>query len=206
MILILDYGMGNIGSILNMLKKFTKDVKISSEKEDIEKASKLILPGVGSFDRGMENLHKYGSIDTLNQSVLVQKKPVLGICLGTQLITRRSEEGKLPGLGWIEADTVRFQLADLENSRRLKVPHMGWNNVAYKKASKLFDNWEGNARFYFVHSYYVKCDDINNISSTASYGKEFIASVEKDNIFGVQFHPEKSHKYGMQLLKKFVEL
>jgi imidazole glycerol-phosphate synthase subunit HisH len=204
MIVIVDYGMGNLGSVRNMIKKVGYSSIISSKADDIEKASKLILPGVGAFDRGMENIHQLQIFDVLNEQVLVQKIPVLGICLGFQLLTRRSEEGTVRGLSWIEADTKRFRF-DAENSS-LKIPHMGWNYVKFNDSSRLFRDWQGELRFYFVHSYHAVCDREQDSSSQCLYGYPFTASIEKENIMGVQFHPEKSHKYGMQLLKNFLTL
>ncbi|PSR18713.1 imidazole glycerol phosphate synthase subunit HisH [filamentous cyanobacterium CCP3] len=206
MIVILDYGMGNLGSVLNMLRKIGAEATISSDPDQILAASKLILPGVGAFDRGMANLAQRGLLDPLNRAVLEQRTPVLGICLGIQLMTRTSEEGTKPGLGWFEADTVRFQLSDLPGDRRHKIPHMGWNDVHYSPDSKLFQGWDGEARFYFVHSYYVTAQRSQDVAGTAAYGREFVAALERDHIFGVQFHPEKSHRYGMQLLKNFAGL
>ncbi|MCX6166225.1 MAG: imidazole glycerol phosphate synthase subunit HisH [Ignavibacteriae bacterium] len=204
MIAIIDYGMGNVGSIQNMIKKFTKDVIITSDHEIIKKASKLILPGVGSFDNGMKNLDKLNLIQLLNEKVLEEKIPVLGICLGMQLLTNESEEGILDGLKWINGKTIRFKFHDNTNS--LKVPHMGWNYVKKICDSKLFDNMHYDSRFYFVHSYYVVCENEADVISKTLYGIEFVSALQKENIFGTQFHPEKSHKYGMQLIKNFVEL
>ena len=202
MIVIIDYGMGNVGSILNMVKKFTKEVEISSSHEVIKKADKFILPGVGSFDNGMKNLANLKLIDLLNEKVLKERKPVLGICLGMQLLTERSEEGILDGLKWIEGETIRFRFHD---SMRLKVPHMGWNYVKKVKNSILLENMNGESRYYFVHSYYVSCKNEDNAILKTLYGIEFTSALQKDNIFGVQFHPEKSHKFGLQLIKNFVE-
>ncbi|MBE9157909.1 imidazole glycerol phosphate synthase subunit HisH [Nodosilinea sp. LEGE 06152] len=206
MIVILDYGMGNLGSVLNMLRRIGAESTISSDPVTVSAATKLILPGVGAFDRGMQNLAERGLLEPLNRAVLEQHTPVLGICLGIQLMTRRSEEGTGHGLGWFAADTVRFQPGDLPSDRRHKIPHMGWNEVSYNPQSRLFKGWEGEARFYFVHSYYVFSDNPQEVAGTAAYGRKFVACLERDHIFGVQFHPEKSHRYGMQLLKNFAEL
>jgi imidazole glycerol-phosphate synthase subunit HisH len=202
MIVIINYGMGNVGSIMNIIKKFTNDVVISASPDMIDRATKLILPGVGSFDNGMKNLEHYNLVEILNDKVLNEKVPVLGICLGMQLLTKKSEEGVLPGLSWIEAETVKF---DYEKYK-LKIPHMGWNIVNVNKPNKLLDNSSEETRFYFVHSYYVKCQDSDDIILTTKYGIDFASAVNKENIYGVQFHPEKSHKFGLQLLKKFVEI
>lgn len=198
---IINYGMGNLGSIKNMLKKIGHDSVISSDPEVIEQARKLILPGVGAFDNGMTNLKNYGIIDVLNDSVLKRKTPVLGICLGMQLISKSSEEGTLPGLGWIDAKTVRFQLTEL------KVPHMGWNVVNIKKEYPLFTGMTGQEnRFYFVHSYHVVCENPEDVLTSTYYGIEFTSAIQHDNIYATQYHPEKSHKFGMRLLKNFMEL
>jgi len=203
MIVIINYGMGNVGSIMNMVKKFTKDVIISSEPEKIKEAEKLILPGVGSFDTGMKNLQQLNIIDLLNKRVMEEKVPVLGICLGMQLLTKRSEEGSLNGLQWIEGETIKFRFG--ENINNLKVPHMGWNYVKKVRDSKLLENMYEESRYYFVHSYYVKCEDESNVILKTKYGVEFTSALQKENIYGVQFHPEKSHKYGLQLIKNFTE-
>lgn len=202
MIVIVNYDMGNVGSIANMLAKIGHRAVISSDVKIISKATKLIIPGVGSYDSGVKNLQRLGLWDILNEKVLEEKVPVLGICLGMQLMTMCSEEGSLNGLGWIKAETKKFRF----NSNLLKIPHMGWNIVKLHKASKLFDGMENQEnRFYFVHSYAVECLDENDILTTTYYGHDFVSSFEKDNIIGVQFHPEKSHKFGMQLIRNFIE-
>lgn len=199
MIAIIDYGMGNLGSIANMIKKVGYKCIITSDLEEIKTASKLILPGVGSFDNGMKNLADLGMIEVLNQKVLIDKTPILGICLGMQLMTKSSEEGKLSGLGWIDAQTKKF-VSDI-----LKIPHMGWNLIKHQKNSHLFDEYTSEKRFYFVHSYCIECFNYEDVLTTTPYTHEFVSSFEKENIIGVQFHPEKSHKFGMSLLKNFVE-
>lgn len=199
MIVVIDYGMGNLGSIANMIKKVGHKCIITSDLEEIKKASKLILPGVGSFDNGMRNLAELGMIEVLNQKVLVEKTPILGICLGMQLMTKSSEEGTSAGLGWLDAQTKKFV------SDTLKIPHMGWNIIKHQKKSKLFDECESEKRFYFVHSYFVSCNQEVDILTNTNYTQDFVSSFEKENIIGVQFHPEKSHKFGMSLLKNFLE-
>ncbi len=201
MIAILNYGIGNLKSIYNMFKKIGIESIITSDIQTIQKADKYILPGVGSFDCGITSLKSASFFKTLEEEVLKNKKPILGICLGMQLLTKQSEEGKEKGLGWIDAKSVKFDLGEMN----LAIPHMGWNTTQPKNMKTIFKNLEDN-RFYFVHSYHVQCADDKNIIATANYGKEFTCSVQKDNIFGVQFHPEKSHKFGMQLLKNFGEL
>jgi imidazole glycerol-phosphate synthase subunit HisH len=201
MIVVVDYGMGNLGSIENMLKKIGVQPIVSDDPEIIASASKLILPGVGSFDKAMERINSSNLLQVLDQHALVEKKPILGICLGMQLLTRKSEEGKLPGLGWIEADTLRFPVMN-----QLKIPHMGWNEVKLNYDSPLTNNLPLKSKFYFVHSYRVKVDYENLSILKCQYGIEFDAAIQHENIFGAQFHPEKSHRYGMQFLRNFIEL
>ena len=202
MITIIDYKTGNLGSIQNILKRIGEDSVVTSDKGAIAEAKKLILPGVGSFDTGMRNLKDLDLINILNQKVLIEKIPVLGICLGMQLLSSGSEEGILPGLGWIKANTQRFNFAD---TTEYKIPHMGWNHIKIVKESQLFNDMYADARFYFVHSFYLKVNEPGNILTTSTYEIEFTSSVEKGNILGVQFHPEKSHKFGMKLLKNFID-
>lgn len=203
MLVIVDYGIGNLASVLNMFKKVgVKEVCISNDLNVISKASKIILPGVGSFDVGMENLEKSNFISVLNQKALVEKIPVLGICLGMQLLTKRSEEGIKKGLGWIDAETIKF---NLNPDLKLKVPHMGWNYIKVQQPNLLVDMSSKN-RFYFVHSYYVKCMDEKQSLATCCFGTDFTCMVNKDNVFGTQFHPEKSLKFGMTLLANFAKL
>jgi imidazole glycerol-phosphate synthase subunit HisH len=204
MIVIIDYGMGNLGSIANMLKKIGARVIISSDPAVIESADKLILPGVGSFGNGMRCLAERDLIQLLNKTVLEAKKPILGLCLGMQLFTKSSEEGGLSGLGWLNAETVRFKFDG--NNQKLKVPHMGWNTIEPAQPHCLFTGMDPGMRFYFVHSYHVVCEDQSNILARANYGFDFAAMVVQENIIGAQFHPEKSHKFGMQLLTNFMEL
>jgi glutamine amidotransferase len=204
MIVIVDYGMGNLGSIFNMLKKVGAKVAISSNADDIQQAEKLILPGVGAFDTGMLRLQELNLIDVLHDTVIIRKTPTLGVCLGMQLLLNRSKEGKQPGLGWIEGESVRFHFDS--NQTNLKVPHMGWNTVAIQQESALFKGLEQEARYYFVHSYHVVCDRMEDRLAMTDYGYSFVSAVQRENILGVQFHPEKSHKFGMQLYKNFVAL
>lgn len=203
MIVIVDYSVGNLASVYNMFKKIgVNDVKITSKTDEIQQAKKIILPGVGAFDTGMKNLESSGLIPTLNQKVLEEKTPVLGICLGMQLLTKQSEEGERKGLGWIDAETVKF---NFDSSLNLKIPHMGWNYIKVKKSNPLIE-LNSKHRFYFVHSYYVKCLDESQILATCQYGIDFTCMVNKDNIYGAQFHPEKSLKFGMNLLQNFSNL
>jgi len=187
-----------------MLKKVGyQDALISNDKGAIAEADKLILPGVGHFDYGMNQLRQSPFFDILNQRVLEDKIPILGICLGAQLLTLGSEEGSERGLGWINAQTVKFKIDQAQQS--LKIPHMGWGEIAIQKESKLLLNMPPEPRFYFVHTYHLVCADQQDELASSSYGYEFTAAIERGNILGVQFHPEKSHKYGMALLRNFVE-
>ena len=202
-IAIINYGAGNLGSIQNMLKKIGAHSYICDRPEQIASTDKLILPGVGSFDTGMGQLIQSGFLPVLNDLVLNQQRPILGICLGMQLMTNGSEEGGFPGLGWIDASTKKLSI---NSDQKLRVPHMGWNTVQIKKSNELFENNETEVRFYFVHSYHVVCNDSKDILTTTPFNGKFTSSFQKNNIYGVQFHPEKSHRYGFDLLKKFSDL
>ena len=204
MITIVDYGTGNLASIANMLKKIGCPSLITSDALEIDRATKLVLPGVGAFDTGMRNLAELGLIEVLNRKAREERVPVLGICLGMQLFVSGSEEGERPGLGWIDGSVLKFK-AELSETN-LKVPHMSWNNIDLVKESKLFTDMHPDPRFYFVHSYHVQLDREEDWLATTTYGYRFASAVEKENIAGVQFHPEKSHKFGMKLLKNFAEL
>ena len=201
MIAILDYGMGNLKSIYNMFKKIGIDSIITSDISVIKEADKYLLPGVGSFDFGMKNFKSAPFFSTVENAVLQEGKPILGICLGMQLLTNGSEEGKEEGLGWIDAETKRFNL----NDKSLAIPHMGWNKINPIEKEGLFKELEDN-RFYFVHSYHVVCQNTENILATTNYGNIFTCSIHKKNIYGVQFHPEKSHKFGMKLFENFARI
>jgi len=202
-IVIIDFGVGNLGSIANMLKKIGVGSITSSDTDVIENADKLILPGVGSFDEGVQHLCDLNLISVLNKKVIQDRVPILGICLGMQLFTKRSEEGELPGLGWIDAETVKFDFTS--EAKKLTVPHMGWNFVKPVKDSDLFLYINSELRYYFVHSYHVVCERRKDVFSTTNYGIEFVSSIKRDNILGVQFHPEKSHRFGMSFLSRFCE-
>ncbi|MDT4969354.1 MAG: imidazole glycerol-phosphate synthase subunit HisH [Acidobacteriota bacterium] len=204
MIAIVDYKMGNVGSIANMLRKIGEQAVVTSDASVIEKAEKLILPGVGSFNTGMVNLDELGLLPVLNRRAIEDKVPVLGICLGMQLLTRGSEEGNLPGLGWIDAETVKFKFNGEQPN--LKVPHMGWNSVVIRQRDGIFEDMDGESRFYFVHSYYVRSDQESDVLSTTHYGHDFVSAVRRGNIMGTQFHPEKSHKFGTNVFKNFVKI
>jgi len=201
MIMIVDYGMGNLGSIQNMFKRIGVASAITGDLEMIAKAGKILLPGVGAFDNAMQRINESGLREVLDRKAMVERVPILGICLGMQLLTRSSEEGKQPGLGWIAASTRRFPALP-----GLKVPHMGWNIVLPTRASALTRDLPEEVRFYFVHSYCVHVDNEQDAILKATYGISFDAAVQHGNIYGAQFHPEKSHKFGMQLLKNFASL
>lgn len=203
MLVIIDYGLGNLASVLNMFKKIgVQDVCISRDKDIITNATKLLLPGVGAFDAGMDNLEKSGLIPLLNKKVLQDKTPILGICLGMQLLTNSSEEGTKKGLGLIDAETIKF---NLNPEWKLKIPHMGWNYITIKKQNPLI-SLDSKHRFYFVHSYHVKCNNHEQVLATSHFGNDFTCMVNKDNIYGAQFHPEKSLKFGMSLLTNFANV
>ena len=200
MITIINYGLGNLGSIQNMLKKIGVESVIASNCDEVKKAEKIILPGVGKFDAGMNGIEKANIREVLDYKARCEKVPILGICLGMKLLTEKSQEGTLPGLGWIDAEVLRFNLDD-----NYKIPHMGWNETELVGESALTEHLD-SARFYFVHSYYVKMRNENETILKTEYGIDFTSAFQHENIYGVQFHPEKSHKYGMQLLKNFSEL
>jgi imidazole glycerol-phosphate synthase subunit HisH len=202
-ILIIDYGMGNLRSVQKKLIKIGANVVISGNPDDITRAHKLVLPGVGHFENGVNNLKEAGIWDILNKRVLIDKTPILGICLGMQLMAKHSEEGNIDGLAWFDADIIKFRVND---KLKYKVPHMGWNNVLVKKHSSLFNNVSIDSMFYFVHSYYIKCNSYQDILSTTEYEYSFASSIQKENILGTQFHPEKSHDQGEKILKNFLNL
>ena len=204
MITIVDYGAGNIKSIRNMLKKIGVSSMISSKVEDVAKADKLIIPGVGHYSYGMTKLNESGLVEELTSRVLIDKVPVLGICLGAQLLGKSSEESEMKGLDWLDMEVVKFDSSKMDSS--LKIPHMGWNEIKQEKESPLLLGYEEIPRYYFVHTYHMKPIDSSDILTKTNYGYDFTSAVEKGNIFGVQFHPEKSHKFGMQLLRNFSKI
>jgi glutamine amidotransferase len=201
-IVIIDYGMGNIGSIANMIKFVGAKSIITSDKKIIEQAKKVILPGVGHFDRAMQNIQKLDLQELITYKATEEKIPFLGICLGMQLMCNRSEEGNLDGLKFINADVLHFKFDD---NSSLKVPHMGWNTMIKNKDIPIIDDLDDNSRFYFVHSYYVKCNNEADTLTYTNYGDKFTSAFSLDNIMGVQFHPEKSHKFGVKLFQNFIE-
>ena len=204
MIVVVDYGMGNIKSITNMLDYIGYNSIVSNEINDIKKASKLILPGVGAFNSAMENLAKFNLINVLNKKVLQDKTPILGICLGLQIMAKNSAEDNKTnqGLGWFEAEVKKFTFS---NDHKLPVPHMGWNKVEHTKKHQLFNKLTKESKMYFVHTYHIECQNGSDILATTDYGYNFTCAIAKDNIMAVQFHPEKSHRYGIQLLRNFAE-
>lgn len=201
MIVVVDYGVGNLSSVGNMLRKAGADVCVSRDPAEIRRADKLLLPGVGHFDHGMKMLNASGLREAIDRFALELRRPVLGICLGAQILGKGSEEGDAPGLGWIDMECHRF-----EAMPGIRVPHMGWNQIVRKKPSPLLDQMAGDARFYFVHSYRMSCAQSEDVLATAAHGVEFICAVQRANIMGTQFHPEKSLRHGLALMRSFVEL
>lgn len=199
---IVDAGIGNVTSVLRMFEAVDREAEIIDEPSQAKRARRVVIPGVGAFDAGMAALNR-GWRDVLDELAIERKIPVLGICLGMQLLCRGSEEGSSPGLGWIAGDVTRI---DAGSDTRLKIPHMGWAEVRPVRSNPLIPQEEGPQRFYHVHSYKMECDDPADVLATAEYGADFTTAVWKDNIFGVQFHPEKSHRFGMGLMKRFAAL
>ena len=203
MLVIINYGLGNLASVLNMIHKIGGNAKISRDPNEMLDASKLILPGVGSFDYGITQLHSYG-FSAIIQKMTSKGIPILGICLGMQLLGNRSEEGQLEGLRLMDAEFKRFSFKD--NSAKLHIPHVGWNYVSVVKENPLLPNYGSEQRFYFTHSYHAVCAKETDVLATTTYGYPFTCAYCRDNIFGVQFHPEKSHRFGMAMMKRFMEL
>ena len=203
MISVVDYGVANLGSMLNMLSRVGVEAERVGTREELDGASKIILPGIGAFDTGMSALTERGLVETLRKKVLQDRVPILGVCLGMQLLGIGSEEGELRGLGLMEAACQRLRP---EGYGRLKVPHMGWGRIARRRSSPLLVELDEQSRFYFVHSYHVVCNDPEDVLAVSSYGSDFVSVVERGNIFGVQFHPEKSHRFGLALLRNFARI
>lgn len=204
MITIVNYGSGNINAIGNIYTRLNIPFSIAHEPKSLIGAEKIILPGVGAFDETMSVLDKSGFREVLDEEVLGKKTPVIGVCVGMQILGEKSEEGKLSGLGWIKGEVKKFDINKLQ--LKPKIPHLGWNSVKKSKESPIFSNIDEEQGFYFLHSYYFECADPADIMSQTNYGGEFTSSINHENIFGVQFHPEKSHTNGITLLKNFANL
>lgn len=204
MISIIDYGLGNILAFFNIYNRLNIPVTVAKSSADLYSATKLILPGVGSFDHAMQQLEQSGMRPSVEQLVMRDSIPVLGICVGMQMLAKSSEEGQLPGLGWIDGTVKKFDLSAMPAGTNL--PHMGWNDVKPVAAGGLFKGMEQDSRFYFLHSFYFECNQQSNILALSDYGGTFSCAVQQGNVYGVQFHPEKSHHFGSQLLKNFAEV
>jgi imidazole glycerol-phosphate synthase subunit HisH len=200
MISIIDYGVGNLGSLLNIHKRIGLEAQIANTDQQIRQSTHLILPGVGSFDTAMRKLDDSRLREALEESVLVRKTPTLGICLGMQMMMESSEEGNSQGLGWVKGKARRFQVPN-----NVKIPHMGWNKVRVARENSLIER-NMDSRYYFVHSYFVDCSDAEDVIATTEHSGDFVSAFQRDNVYGVQFHPEKSHSYGKILLTKFSEI
>lgn len=204
MITIVDYGVGNIRAFLNVYRRLNIEARTAERAATLRDATRVILPGVGDFDHAMERLEASGMRETLTRLVLESRVPVLGVCVGMQMLARSSDEGRLPGLGWVPGHVRSF--ASLPAAQRLPLPHMGWNDVRPALGNGLFDQLDTEGRFYFLHSYYFECDRPDVAAAVTSYGTDFSSAVQCGNVFGVQFHPEKSHHWGTRLLRNFAEL
>ena len=204
MISIVDYGLGNLKAFANIYKRLNIPAEIVTTAEQLKKSEKIILPGVGAFDHAMERLNNSGLRDTLEDLVLNKKNPVLGICVGMQMLGNSSDEGKLSGLKWIDGEVKLFDVNSIKHTTRL--PHMGWNDVEPTKLNPIMEGLDNNAIFYFLHSYYFSCNNPDDSIAVSDYGIRYTCAVNHNNIYGVQFHPEKSHNYGIQLLKNFANL
>ena len=202
-LVIVDYGTGNLNSVKKSLDRIGASSIISSDPKDIINTDKIILPGVGHFGRAMSNLKELNLLESLHEAVLVEQKPILGICLGMELMAKEGEEGNAEGLGWIDGEIIKFNVSD---KIKYKIPHVGWNQIHIKKTSLLMNNISDFSEFYFVHSYHLKINNQSDILNETQYDYLFPSAIEKDNIFGIQYHPEKSHDAGVQLLKNFIEL
>jgi len=203
MIAIIDYSMGNLGSIKRKMDRIGENSIITSNEQEIKISDKIILPGVGHFGKAVSEIRNRKLWDFLSEQVLVEKKPILGICLGMQLMAKSSEEGNEEGFGWLDAKVIRFNVSD---KIRYKIPHIGWNTIRLLKDSPLFEKINLDSEFYFVHSYHIQCNDSTDILTETIYDYTFNSAIQKENIFGVQFHPEKSHDAGEMLLRNFVNL
>lgn len=204
MITILDYGSGNINALKNIYDRLNISIEFAKTKEQILSADHIILPGVGAFDETVSTLHENGFIDVLNKKVLDEKVPILGICVGMQMLAHRSEEGILKGLSWIPGKVRKFDINMIPD--KPKIPHLGWNSIVTMRDCVLFKDIDPETGFYFMHSYYFECADENNVIAKTEYGTTFHSAVNYENIYGVQFHPEKSHDNGIQLLRNFANL
>lgn len=204
MIGIIDYGLGNVKAFENIYRRLHIPVKILRNSEDFDGITHLILPGVGAFDHAMNTFNNSGMRESAEKKAIREKVPVIGICVGMQMLAHSSEEGKLQGLGWVDGKVKKFDESQIAFSTHL--PHMGWNDVEIKQVSKIFENLDEQPKFYFLHSYYFECNEPNNSIAHADYGIRFTCAINHNNIFGVQFHPEKSHAYGVQLLENFSKI
>lgn len=202
MIAIVDYGVGNVGALTNMFEYLGVESELTSDPDRIARAERLLLPGVGHFDKAMRELRERALVEPLNHAVLERRAPVLGICLGSQLLARRSEEGIEPGLGWIEADVVRIPQS---GQSQLKVPHMGWSDIVVERPTAIFPTEASGERYYFAHSFHVVTDRPEDTVATIHYGQSLACAIRSGNVHGAQFHPEKSHRFGMRVLKAFAE-
>lgn len=204
MISIIDYGLGNVRAFANIYKRSNIAAELVSTKEQLARSEKIILPGVGAFDHAMEKLQKSGLAEMLGEMVLIKKVPVLGICVGMQMLGNYSDEGVSPGLKWVDGEVKLFDVCKIKHATRL--PHMGWNDVKSTRPNILFKGIEEDPLFYFLHSYYFVCNNKEDIIAEAEYGIQYTCALNHENIYGVQFHPEKSHKFGIQLLTNFASL